>query len=111
MPVFRVKGQTRDFPRIPFPAVAAIQATARYLGMGLSILVNAINPDRIFLGGEITQAWDLIEPIVRSNLARRAMTESGAATPIDVSLGFEHPRLRGAAVLVTAPTFAAPRLA
>jgi N-acetylglucosamine repressor len=92
-------------------AKSALEETARYLGMGLSIVVNAFNPDRIFLGGEITQAWDIIEPIVRSSLARRAMTENAAATPIDISLGFEHPRLRGAATLVAAPNFAAPRLA
>jgi N-acetylglucosamine repressor len=92
-------------------AKAALEETARYLGMGLSIVVNALNPDRIFLGGEITQGWDLIEPIVRSGLARRALTETAASTPIDVSSSFEHPRLRGAAALVAAPTFAAPRLA
>lgn len=92
-------------------AKAAIEETAHYLGMGLSIVVNALNPDRIFLGGEITLAWDLIEPIVRSSLARRSMTETAASTPIEVSIGFDHPRLRGAAALVAAPTFAAPRLA
>jgi hypothetical protein len=39
------------------------------------------------------------------------LTETAASTPIDVSSSFEHPRLRGAAALVAAPTFAAPRLA
>src|SRR6185295_5417856 len=40
-------------------AVAALQATARYLGLGLGGVVNIMDPDRIFIGGEITTAWDL----------------------------------------------------
>src|SRR6185436_9366120 len=43
-------------------ALQALQATARYLGLGLGALVNAIDPSRIYLGGEITAAWDLLEP-------------------------------------------------
>ena len=42
-------------------AVTAIQATARYLGLGLASVVNATDPARVYIGGEITAAWDLIE--------------------------------------------------
>ena len=55
-------------------AVAALQATARYLGLGLGSIVNIMDPDRIFIGGEITTAWDLIESTVRTALAERALT-------------------------------------
>src|SRR5215204_999956 len=37
-------------------ATAALQATARYLGLGLASIVNAIDPTRIYIGGEITAA-------------------------------------------------------
>jgi predicted NBD/HSP70 family sugar kinase len=46
-------------------ALAAINSTARYLGMGLASIVNAVDPSRVYIGGEITDAWDLIEPHVR----------------------------------------------
>ncbi len=67
-------------------AIAAIQATARFLGLGLATIVNVINPDCIYMAGEISTAWDIIE--IK-----------------------EYPRLRGAAALIAAPTFAAPRVA
>ena len=50
-------------------AVAAIEATARYLGLGLASVINALDPARVYIGGEITLAWDLIEGTVRAALA------------------------------------------
>jgi N-acetylglucosamine repressor len=92
-------------------AIAALQATGRFLGLGLGAIVNVINPDCIYLTGEITRAWDLIEPSVREALAERALTEGAATTPLRLSSAHEYPRLRGAAALIAAPTFAAPRVA
>jgi predicted NBD/HSP70 family sugar kinase len=92
-------------------AIAAVQATARYLGLGLASLVNAVDPARIYLSGEIIGAWDLIEGTTRRALAERALAPAAATTSlVTVSLP-EHPRLRGAAALVSAPVFAAPAVA
>jgi N-acetylglucosamine repressor len=92
-------------------ANAAIQETAQYLGLGLGTIINVINPECIFLDGEITAAWDLIEKSVMAGLAERALTEKGGRTPLRVGSTQEHPRLRGAAALIAAPRFAAPRVA
>ncbi len=92
-------------------AVAALHVSARYLGLGLGGVVNIINPDCIFISGEITTAWDLIESTVRAALAERALTPAAATTDLVTVSAEEHPRLRGAAVLVAAPTFAAPVVA
>lgn len=92
-------------------AVTAIQATARYLGLGLASVVNATDPARIFIGGEITAAWDLIEATVRAALKERALTPAAGATDIRPVAASEHPRLRGAAALVVSPAFAAPVVA
>lgn len=92
-------------------AVAAIESTARYLGLGLGALVNGVNPARIYIGGEITAAWDLIEATVRAGLAERALTPAAGATPIQIVPQEQYPRLRGAAALVAAPAFAAPVVA
>jgi predicted NBD/HSP70 family sugar kinase len=92
-------------------AIAAVQATARYLGLGLASLVNAVDPARIYLSGEIIGAWDLIEGTTRRALAERALAPAAATTSlVTVSLP-EYPRLRGAAALVTAPVFAVPSVA
>lgn len=92
-------------------AAAALQATGRYLGLGLATIVNGLDPARIYVGGEITAAWDLIEGAVRGALGERALTPGAAATEIRPVAALEYPRLQGAAALVAAPAFAAPVVA
>lgn len=92
-------------------AMTAVQQTARFLGLGLGTIVNVINPECIYLDGEITAAWDLIERPVTKALAERALTEKGGRTALRIAAMKEHSRLRGAAALIAAPTFAAPRVA
>ena len=91
-------------------AIAALTDTARYLGAGLGVIVTALNPSQIFLGGEITRAWELLGPTVHIELGRRALTTTAAATPVIPDLT-SFPRLRGATALVAAQQFAAPRVA
>jgi N-acetylglucosamine repressor len=92
-------------------AAAALQATARYLGLGLASVINVLDPARVYIGGEITAAWDMIDATVRAALAERTLTPAAASTPIRPVSSAEYPRLQGAAVLVTAPAFAAPVVA
>jgi predicted NBD/HSP70 family sugar kinase len=92
-------------------AVAAVEATARYLGLGLASVINALDPARVYVGGEITQAWDLIDDAVRAAVAERTLTPAAAGTEIRPVAASEHPRLQGAAALVAAPAFAAPVVA
>jgi predicted NBD/HSP70 family sugar kinase len=92
-------------------ALAALLSTGRYLGLGLGSVVNAIDPAHVYIGGEITAAWDLIEATVRSALAERALTPPAGATPITVVPPDQYPRLRGAAALIAAPAFAKEEVA
>jgi predicted NBD/HSP70 family sugar kinase len=92
-------------------ALTALHSTARYLGLGLASIINAVDPGRIYIGGEITEAWDLIEQHVRDGIKERTLTRELGATPIRIVPASEHPRLRGAVALVTAPAFAAPKVA
>jgi predicted NBD/HSP70 family sugar kinase len=92
-------------------AIAAVQETARYLGLGLGALINVVDPAVIYLSGEITAVWEMIEPTLRGGLAERALTPSAAATPIQIVPVDQYPRLRGAAALVAVPAFAAPVVA
>ena len=86
-------------------AMMALHTTARYLGLGLASIVNAFDPDRICIGGEITAGWDLIEAAVRSGLAERALVATAADVEIVPIAAEEHPRLKGAAALISALTF------
>lgn len=92
-------------------ALDALLETARYLGVGIASLINALNPSQIVVGGEITEIWDQLEPTIRAVIADRVLTKAAASTPILIEPAGEYPRLRGATALVSAPLFAAPRVA
>jgi predicted NBD/HSP70 family sugar kinase len=92
-------------------ARSALEETARFLGRGLAVIVNTLNPAQIFVGGEITEAWDQLAPVMRSMIRERALTSLAASTPIVPDPASSYPRLRGATALVAAPIFAAPQVA
>jgi N-acetylglucosamine repressor len=92
-------------------ALAAIDETARHIGVGLAVIINTLSPAQICVGGEITEAWDFIEPTIRKVIAARALTDNAAATPVFPEKSPSQARLRGATTLVAAPRFAAPKIA
>ena len=92
-------------------AASAIEATGHYLGIGIASILNALNPSQVFVGGEITEAWDMIEASVREGILDRALTRASKETPVIPEQIGGYPRLRGATALVAAPHFAAPRVA
>jgi len=92
-------------------ALETLRETAYYLGLGFATIIKAVDPRRIYVGGEITEAWDLIAATVRETLKQQALIrEAGETEILTVPLG-DYPRLRGAAALVNAPAFAAPIVA
>lgn len=92
-------------------AVNALSQTAHYLGIGLAMIINTLNPAQLFVGGEIADVWPQLEPSILSVIAARALTSEAAATPIIPEPASNLPRLRGATALVAAPTYAAPQVA
>jgi predicted NBD/HSP70 family sugar kinase len=92
-------------------ALTALHSTARYLGLGLASIINSVDPTQIYIGGELTEAWDLIESEVRAAIKERVLTKDLGEAPIRIVPAVEHPRLRGAVALITARAFAAPKVA
>jgi len=92
-------------------ALDALETTARYLGRGLALIIKALDPRRIIVGGEITSAWDFLEPVVMKSMGENALIPDLVTTEVVTVPADEHPRLRGAAALVCAPAFAAPVVA
>lgn len=89
----------------------ALEATGRHLGVGLAAIVNALDPGRIVVGGEVVGGWDLIEPLVREAMRARTLTSAAAQALVSIDPDYDETRLQGAAALVVAPAFAAPRIA
>ena len=92
-------------------ALETLRETGSLLGRGFAMIVKALEPQRIYLSGEISEGWDLVAPSAQHAMREHALVpEAGETEILVVPLG-EHPRLRGAAALVNSPFFAAPVVA
>ena len=88
-------------------AIDALAETASNIGRGLTLIVNAFNPGRIYIGGEVTAAWGILAGPIRAAIARGAVTTAAQLTPVVPDGKPAEYRLRGAAALVMAPVYAA----
>ncbi|GLC23901.1 ROK family transcriptional regulator [Roseisolibacter agri] len=91
-------------------ALEALEETGTHIGRGLAALVSVFNPGRIFVGGEITAAWDLLDAPVRRALVEDTLTDAARATSVVPDRSPAEYRLLGAVALLAASTYAAPRV-
>lgn len=69
-------------------AVEAFSAAGRYLGIGLSIAINLLNPEKILLGGGVMEAGDLIlTPAIQEAKARSFRSSFECCSILRASLG------------------------
>ena len=88
-------------------AIQALVETGKHIGRGLSLIVSAFNPGRIYVGGEITEAWDIVEAPMRAALIGGTIPGSAGSTHVVPDSSLAEYRLLGAVALVTAPGYAA----
>lgn len=69
--------------------------TASLLGRGIRGLAHGIAPDVIVIGGQITGAWTLIEPVLQEEMRSKYFV-SGISQPLLRPATVEHPSLYGA---------------
>jgi predicted NBD/HSP70 family sugar kinase len=92
-------------------ALETLRETGYFLGRGFSTIIKSVDPSRVYVSGEVTVAWDMFASTVREALREQALIREAGETEIRVVPLGEHPRLRGAAALVSTPAFAAPTVA
>jgi predicted NBD/HSP70 family sugar kinase len=49
-------------------ALAALNATAEYLGEGIASLAHGLSPETIVVGGEIASAWNILGPVINERV-------------------------------------------
>jgi predicted NBD/HSP70 family sugar kinase len=84
----------------------ALDQMAHYLGAGIAMLVTGLAPDVLVLVGEVTRAWDRIQPVVME--AVRGHSFNHATTRILATDPDTQPQLRGAMALVLQKRFSTP---
>lgn len=114
-------GSKSDMTRVPFTdilrlveqgdpdACRALRRMAHHLGIGIAMLATGLAPDVIVVEGEVTRAWDKVEPIVAAAVQHRLL----ARTSVRIVAGNAklQPRLRGTIALVLQKHFVAPSIA
>jgi len=64
----------------------AFTKAARYLGIGLGITINILNPEKILLGGGVMNSGDLLLPAAVEEASRRSFRDSFACTKIQAAI-------------------------
>jgi predicted NBD/HSP70 family sugar kinase len=86
-------------------AKMALTETARYLAIGISNLVVGFSPEAVIVGGDITQAWSLIEKTLTEKIERSVRRGVPSARIVRSTLNGD-PTLMGALSLILASKFA-----
>ena len=80
-------------------ALDAIQTVGRALGVGLSSLVNMLNPEVIVIGGGVIAAGEMLLEPARSEMHRRALAPARDAVRVVPAAFGEEAGMMGAALL------------
>lgn len=84
-------------------AMAAAARVARWLGIGVGMLVNTFNPDIVVLGGPLGELFVLTEDVVRESVARSTLVAPREQVRMAASGLGSDAQLIGAAELAFAP--------
>jgi len=95
-------------PRLVSEAARAGDAEARriwresgaWFGIGVANVLNALNPDRVVIGGGVTGAWPYFAPALRGSVRSRAMPAAARAARIVRARLGNRAGILGAAMLV-----------
>ncbi len=81
------------------PAAATVLAQAgRYIGRALAMTSNVLNPERVYIGGGVAHALDLLLPSIREEFERGALPQCRNVVIEQTRLGYEAALFGAAAV-------------
>jgi predicted NBD/HSP70 family sugar kinase len=91
-------------------ATEAVRETARYLGVGITGLINGLDPEVVVVGGEITKAWGVVEPIIAQEVGRNLLGFGGREIAVRRSTFDVRPSLKGALTLILSDLLSVPHV-
>ncbi|WP_026688884.1 ROK family transcriptional regulator [Alteribacter aurantiacus] len=86
-------------------AKEVLEQTGRYLGIGLTNLINFVNPEKVIIGGGVSRAGEYILDPIKEIVQNRALTDRARTTEIVPSKLGEKGTIIGAATLILAELF------
>jgi predicted NBD/HSP70 family sugar kinase len=91
-------------------ATEAVRETARYLGIGITGLINGLDPEVVVIGGQITKVWGLIEPVILEETKRSLLAPRSRGVAVRPSAFEVRPSLKGALTLIQNNLLSVPRM-
>jgi len=91
-------------------ATEAVRETARYLGIGITGLINGLDPEIVVIGGEITKIWGVIERIIVEETKRNLLAPRSHNIAIRPSAFEVRPSLKGALTLIQNSLLSVPHM-
>ncbi len=82
-------------------ALAVCQENAHILGALLASLCNLFDPQRVYLGGYVTDVYESMQTIVKQELAARNVSQSWPEDFLELSYNYQDLLLKGCRDLVT----------
>jgi glucokinase-like ROK family protein len=81
-------------------ALHSFEETGYYLGVGLANLINTFNPQKVVLGGYVTQAYEFLLPVIQKTVQERALRWPREAADIVVATYLNDASLIGSVATV-----------
>jgi glucokinase-like ROK family protein len=92
-------------------ALDSFEETGYYLGVGLANLINAFNPQKVVLGGYVTQAYEFLLPVIQRTVQKRALRWPREAADLVVATYLNDASLMGAVATVYSQILSNPNQA
>lgn len=87
-------------------SIEILEEAGKYLGIGITNIINFINPDRIIVGGGVSKAGDFVLEPLRKMVKERALTAKARETEVVTAELGEWGTAIGAVTLVLEDLFA-----
>jgi predicted NBD/HSP70 family sugar kinase len=91
-------------------ATESVRQTARYLGIGITGLINGLDPEVVVIGGQITKLWGLVEPIIVKETKRSLLAPKSRGVSVRPSAFEVRPSLKGALTLIQNNLLSVPHM-
>ncbi|MGF7058188.1 ROK family transcriptional regulator [Brassicibacter mesophilus] len=90
-------------------AVEVLNETGKYIGLGVAVIVNLLNPEMILIGGGVSNAGKFLFDPIKETVLHKAMSHNARNTFIGPTGLGENCGLIGAATLVLRELFKSPK--
>jgi len=66
-------------------SIEILEEAGKYLGIGIAMLINIFNPEKIIIGGTFTQVASYILDVTKSNAMKHSLTQLNKSVSFGIS--------------------------